>query len=338
MKIFFVGPLKSTFAANDIEILKKSNKLSFEDAAVGRGAKGAFNLAFGAIRSIFKTIASDAVFCWFADYATFVPALAAKLLGKKIYVVAGGFDVTYIPELSCGAKTRPFRWFCAKNTFRLATKIFPVSNFAMKRLADLAGDAAKKAVVIYNGVRTDRFLDNKSSKPRKYILTVSQADDYAEYVRKGTCRFIKLAERAPEREFVVAGLRGAALELAQADARDAKNVLIIAGPLSLYEELIPLYRASSIYLQLSMEETFGVAVVEAMACGCAAIVAPGGALPELVDDEKLIARTNDEVLTAIESRFDESEEERERYRKRAKAFDLSAREKKLIDFIAGARL
>jgi glycosyltransferase involved in cell wall biosynthesis len=41
---------------------------------------------------------------------------------------------------------------------------------------------------------------------------------------------------------------------------------------------------SKYYLQLSYREGFGVAVIEAMACGCVPVVTDRGALPEVVGD------------------------------------------------------
>ena len=46
MKIFFIGPLVSSFVKNDIKILEKNHSLTFEDAAFGRGLKGALILLF----------------------------------------------------------------------------------------------------------------------------------------------------------------------------------------------------------------------------------------------------------------------------------------------------
>ena len=45
------------------------------------------------------------------------------------------------------------------------------------------------------------------------------------------------------------------------------------------DELISYYQKAKIYCQLSYRESFGVALAEAMACGCVAVVTDRGAPP-----------------------------------------------------------
>nr|HPO64016.1 hypothetical protein [Candidatus Kapabacteria bacterium] len=127
MKILFIGPIFSTFTKIDIKILSEKFSLLLENSSLGKSLKGILNLFFVYARSVLKLFQSKIIYCWFADYSTFIPVLLGKLLGKRIFVVAGGFDVCYKPELNYGAKAKAVRWFCVKNTFKLADKILPVS-------------------------------------------------------------------------------------------------------------------------------------------------------------------------------------------------------------------
>lgn len=331
MKIFFIGPLQSSFVKNDIKILEKNNKLTFENAAIGRGFKGALNLLFLSIRSIWKALRSDAIFCWFADYTTLLPTIIGRLSGKKVYVIAGGFDVTNLPEINCGAYLRPFRWFCVKNTFRFATKIFPVSQYAMKQLKTLTKGKFPYAEVIYNCIDTEKFAGTKFDEPRDIVLTVSQGDNYSEYIRKGSHIFIALAKATPSRKFVLAGLRGEALKLAADASSGIDNIEIIPGPLSLYDEVLPLYRRASAYCQFSIEETFGVAVLEAMICGAMPIVSSGGALPEITKNSKgVVAETISEIQNALNKSYVLTPKERAAMANFVKKFDIKIREKEIL--------
>src|SRR5579883_2852798 len=134
MKILLIGPTTSSFVKTDIKILSADHTLDLLDTAIGRGMRGAINLLVITLKSIFKTFTCDALYIWFADYYSLAPTLAGRLLGKKIVVIAGGFDVGYIPELNYGARARPIRWFCVKNTFRYCSLILPVSQHAMREL------------------------------------------------------------------------------------------------------------------------------------------------------------------------------------------------------------
>ena len=54
------------------------------------------------------------------------------------------------------------------------------------------------------------------------------------------------------------------------------------------DELIMLYSESKVYCQLSLHESFGCALVEAMLCDCIPVVTNRGALPEIVGKEGYI--------------------------------------------------
>lgn len=334
MKIFFLGPLNSTFVKNDIHILEQKHILLKENSSIGKKIRGILNFIAITFRSIYKTFLADAVYCWFADYTTLIPVVLAKLFGKKAYVVAGGFDVCYIPEMNYGAKARKFRWFCVRLTFKYCYKIFPVSNYALDMLTKQTEGKYSQAIVIYNAVDTEELIKLKPEKiERKYVLTVSGTYSNIEFYIKGLDRFIKLAKQIPEKKFVIAGLISDALKIAQKESKNVPNLEIIPGPLSFLYELVPLYYNSSAYLQLSIDESFGMAVIESMACGSMPIVSPYGALPELIKDSSYIARDDSDVLALIEKSFTLNEEQRSCFVENSKFFDIKIREKKLIALI-----
>ena len=331
MKIYFIGPLISTFVKRDIAILQKQHDLLLMDSPVGSGATGLIRLICKSIISILKIPTCDGIFCWFADYSTLVPALIAKLLGKKVYVVAGGFDVCYIPEMDYGARARRFRWFCVKNTFKCATKIFPVSGYAEKMLFDRFGFKLTNTSVIYNCIEYDEIRSFVLNAFRRdQILTISQTHLPLEFVLKGIDRYIGIARKLPNRKFVIAGLRGEALKMAHAQSIGIPNIEIIPGPLDFKTQLMELFLKSSAYCQLSLDESFGLAVVESMACGCMPIVSEAGALPEITNSVGRTARSDEELISAIETSFELSISDRQVFIDYARKFDISEREKVLL--------
>src|SRR5438105_4076520 len=188
MNIIFVGPAASSFVQNDIAILKRKHKLKIVDANIGRGGSAALALFKLEFRILFSLFGSDILFFWFADYYSFFPTLIARLLRKRVYVVAGGFDVTYIPEVKSGARVRPLRWFLVRNTHRFATHVFPVSNYA-KHLLDTNSKHHAPATVIYNAVNIARFPFSEASREHR-ALTVTQLDIVLDYLLKGIDVFI----------------------------------------------------------------------------------------------------------------------------------------------------
>jgi glycosyltransferase involved in cell wall biosynthesis len=329
MRITFCGPLISTFVSNDVEILSRKYTLDAIDANIGKGGGAALNLIRLHLRIIASLLKSDALFFWFADYYTLVPTIIARLLGKPIFVVAGGFDITYLPELGIGARAKPARWFAVKHTFRYCTHIFPVSQDTQNDL-DAAVPDHKPSTMIYNAVRTSIY-QFRNDLPRTNILTVSQADSIPEFIRKGIDKVIELARQLPHLPFKLVGLRGAGLEEARRLATGVDNVTIIPGRVPL-DDLLHEFWTAKLYLQPSIEERFGVSVAEAMSCGCIPLIAPVNALKEVVGDAGVIIPREDTTgwLEAIDQKLHALEEEHVYASHQAKQFDIDERANRLL--------
>lgn len=83
----------------------------------------------------------------------------------------------------------------------------------------------------------------------------------------------------------------------------------------------------------------GVAVVEAMQCGCVPVVTNRGALPEVVGDVGVVVEYGN-LTSTIEGikkalKLAENREFIKKIRERGKFFSLERREKKLVEIIKG---
>ncbi len=332
MTITFVGPAVSRFVQNDIAILERKHTVKKIDAKIGFGIHAVFDLLkvqFQILRSI---VGSEILFFWFADYYSLFPTLIARLLRKRVYIVAGGFDVTYTPEVKSGARVRPIRWFLVRNTHRFATHVFPVSNYA-QHLLDTNSKHHAPSTVIYNAVDIDRFPF--SDAPRgKRALTVTQLVTELEYILKGIDIFLSAARVMPDVEFDLIGIRGPALAHARNEAKDLKNVTIVEGPVT-YETLLKHYYSASAYCQLSIDETFGLATAESMSCGCIPVVSRIPSLEEVTGGTQyIIDRKNiNSVADAIRKSFSVDIEERRKCSEHVKKFDIENRAKKLLKLV-----
>ncbi len=332
MKITFVGPLISTFVKNDVTILRQEYELDAIDVNLGKGIQGGLKLILLHIRIIASLLSADALFFWFADYYTLIPTIIARLLKKKVFVVAGGFDITYLPHLGIGARARPLRWFAVKHTFRFADHIFPVSQDTQFDL-DSAVPDHRPSTMIYNAVDTDLY--HFDPRPRQRIaLTVSQADSVPEYKRKGIDLFISISERLPDIPFHVVGLRGDALKQARHDALQFPNVTIRPGRVPL-PDLLEEFWDAGVYCQFSIEERFGVSVAEAMSCGCIPVVAPVNALREVVGSDGYIVAREDPagIVSAIKQALLADDPTRLAVSHSAARFDISERGRQLLKVV-----
>ena len=77
-----------------------------------------------------------------------------------------------------------------------------------------------------------------------------------------------------------------------AQARSLGVRLKLLGTLS-PEDLPAAYSAATVFVHPSTMDTFGLSVAEAMACGCAVVVADAGSLPEVVGDAGLVVPADD---------------------------------------------
>lgn len=151
---------------------------------------------------------------------------------------------------------------------------------------------AKSIVPIYNGVDTDVFkpIDNNDVKNLYGIgdkkLLVAAATTWSE--RKGLRDYIQLAGMLPDDiRLMLIGLNDVQMKGLPSNIIGLKRTQNI-------EEMVSLYSAADIVLNLSYEETFGLTTVEGFACGTPGIVYNATASPELITPETgIIVKTGD---------------------------------------------
>lgn len=337
-KILFIGPTRSPFVKNDIRILKEKYHLQILDSEVGRGLEGIFNLLLLYVKAAYHiAIKVDGLYVWFSDYPALVPTLVARILNKPSWVVAGGFDVGFIPEFNYGAVLNPVRWFFVKNSFILCQRIISVSEYVQESLSRLLPQCKLNSVVVHNSLSPfiERDYQPTAVKRKIDFLTVSQTDTIVEFHIKGLDKFIRLASLLPENNFVIAGIRSNALDYAEKLADSLNNVTILPGLLDLEKHIVPLYQKSKVYCQFSREESFGLAVVESMHYGCKPMVFNNGALPEVVQNPHFVFDQTDSDETLAKNASDmlhESFDERELY-DLSTIYSYENRKKKLLEVV-----
>jgi glycosyltransferase involved in cell wall biosynthesis len=221
---------------------------------------------------------ADAIFAWFGFCAPVV--IMAAMLRKPSLVIAGGADVVWVPEIGYGLDpSRKIHYALIVMGYRLARKVLLFSESSRKEFLKIPGIDSSKATTLYLGVDAVHFKPSGAKKP--YVFSVSYIHEIS-IRRKGILTLLDTARRTPEIEYRIGGLVVSKNAMRKIIDFSPPNVTFL-GYLDA-SRLLAENQQAHIYAQLSYHEGFGMALAEAMACGCIPVVTGRGSIPEVVGD------------------------------------------------------
>lgn len=231
-----------------------------------RAHSGRAAYSVAALREAFR-VRPDIVFCGHL-YMAPLAWLTVVLVGAKLVIQTHGIDAWPRPS-------NLIRWASER-----ATMILSVSRYSRARVLDWAAIPPERAVVIPNTV-SDCFTPGDGAALRrkwdlegkKVILTVGRMSAGERY--KGQDRVIEalpsLAAAGHDVVYVIAGEGDDRPRLERlAHKIGARGSVLFVGALS-FEKLIEAYRMADLFVMPSTGEGFGIAFLEAMACGTPAL-------------------------------------------------------------------
>lgn len=284
--VAFISGTRSSFIENDYEMLSDIFNIK---RVVFRGLKDIPDL----FRAILK---SDISFSWFAGGHAVFAVLFSKLLRKKSIVVIGGYEPVGMSEIGYGAQLHLRSRARVNFVFKYADTLLAVSDFSKGHILTVA--PSRSPIMIHNAIDCDVFTPGAQDR-ENMVLTVAYVSN-GNVSRKGLDTFIKCAHFLPDTRFVIVGpiIGDTTYRLKES----APSNVEIVGKVS-ESELVEYYQRASVYCQLSEYESFGMCVIEAMACGCVPIVSNRGALPEVVGGNGIVVKCGDvgETVSAIEN-------------------------------------
>jgi glycosyltransferase involved in cell wall biosynthesis len=291
--ILFVYVNYSSFVKADFEILSTFANVTKYQFKPG---KGILNTGIEVIKQFFYLLINiwqyDAVFVWFADYHSFLPALFTKFPGKKSFIVIGGYEVCRIKSLNYGALCSKFRGFFCVGSMKLSTVNLTVSSYIDRKVKFIVPDSKRQ--LVYNCVDFVQLPAEKTEKEHM-ILTVGLIENKRSFLLKGIDSFIDIARLLPDYQFVIIGLDK--LKLSSLLASIPVNVSTFERVS--HDELPGYYRKAMFYLQLSRSESFGVSIGEAMLYGCVPIVTNEGGMPELVGETGYVVKRDSSKISQL---------------------------------------
>ena len=180
---------------------------------------------------------------------------------------------------------------------------------------------------IYLGVDCRRFVPGEGRE--RLVVTVGRVG-HTTWRLKGLDVFARCSRFLPSVQFVVVG--------ACTDQNVLRDLRLAGGSnLTLTERLLPpselaaWFRRATVYAQLSVRESFGLALAEAMSAGCVPVATATTFMPEIVGDTGfLVEYGNSMAATEAISRALESDSGSRARERIQTLFSLERRERELL--------
>lgn len=181
-------------------------------------------------------------------------------------------------------------------------KIITVSNFECNRIREALNLPKDRLTAVYNGYSPHfRQMPPAPEIVHKYI----PSDDYLFFLgntdpKKNTPRVLKayglyLRQSKHKRPLLIADLKEEAIDgiLSAEGIKEIKPYLSFPGYIP-NADLAALYNGAFAFLYPSLRESFGIPMLESMACGTPVIAGNTSAMPEIAGEGALLADSLDE--------------------------------------------
>jgi len=262
---------------------------------------------------------------YFHPYFLTLPFVKRKPLVITIHDL---IPVKYPEHFPPGIKGR-LRWEVQKKLLRRADAVITDSFASKKDIVKLTGYPKEKVHVIYlasgeefkelNNLKEQKFKEKireKYNLPRKFVLYVGDIN-----WNKNVPSLVKAAWEL-EMPLVIVGKQATSKNFDRCHPENQDLVwlqenidgekVIALGFLST-EDLVAVYNLAAVYCQPSFDEGFGLPVLEAMQCGCPAVVSKRGSLPEIADKAAVLVKpTKRDIARGIKEAIKEEKKLRKK--------------------------
>jgi glycosyltransferase involved in cell wall biosynthesis len=273
---------------------------------------------------------SDLLFVWFASIYALPLVIVARLLGKRIVTVVGGYEAAKEPEIDYGSARLPLNRALVRCILACSDQVLAVSRASEREIQRNLDIAPDKIRLLYHGFE-DIAVEGCNPKT-PMVINVGHVSDET-WKKKGIYDLILAAEQMPEIRFMhIGGLR---INLAVKFGRPLPPNLKFIGQVP-FKQLRDYLSTAKVYLQLSRHESFGCAVAEAMLFGCIPVVSNAAALPEVVGDCGIIIEPKEtsDVVDAVRRALAMPDTEGDRARRRVLVhFSYEQRRDALLEII-----
>lgn len=189
-----------------------------------------------------------------------------------------------------------YRRFVVPRILSQCRRILTVSEFERKRIMEQLHLPAEQVVTVYNGYNTRfrRLQSEETQAARRYMpqaeylffLGNTDPKKNTKGVLQAYARYLERS--AHKRRLLIADLKEETLDaLLKAEQLEPIRPYITCPGYIPNADLPSIYNAAFAFLYPSLRESFGIPMIEAMACGTPVIVSNTSAMPEVAGDGAL---------------------------------------------------
>ena len=294
MKILFVGDMRSPFIKQDYDLLRENHQVELFDLA--EHATSFRQIPKYLIDTLFeagRVRTADTVWIWFADYPALPFMIWSKLFRTPAVVNVGGWEVYGAKEIHYGNQLNPVRGAVTRWILRNVSCSIVMSRAYQDIILKLVPSAIVN--VIPGWIDTSLCNEPLPLKKEGIVTAYCTRSTY-------TLKALGVFDRA---RLFIPGMK------------KIKNVP--------HEQLMHELQMAKIYCQLSYTESFGMTLLEVMACECVPVVTDRDALPEVIGETGLTVPYGD-VEKTIEAIRQALEMDGGPARERARTFSKERRQ------------
>ena len=172
--VVFTAPrITSGFMEDDIRLLKPYVNICKLDLSECTGFKR-YTYFTQLWRMLYKDHA-QVVFAYFVSgKQTSIVAIMVRLLRRRLIVLTGGVDATFVPEINWGAMGDPVQRRLFAFVMKLSDSVLPFSNSSRDDL--LQYGQPKRIRTAYLGIDTSRYIPKPEMRKRRAVTAAYLID------------------------------------------------------------------------------------------------------------------------------------------------------------------
>ncbi|MEG0518870.1 MAG: glycosyltransferase family 1 protein, partial [Bacteroidales bacterium] len=237
-----------------------------------------------------------------------------------------------------------YRKFVVPRILPKCRKIITVSKFECNRIREALNLAPDKVTAIYNGYNShfkpmaDYYEVTKEYLPEKdYLFFLGNTDPKKNTARVLTAYSIYLKQSLVKLPLLIADLKPEIVDgvLKEGGIEEIKPYLRFGGYIK-NTNLPYVYSGAKAFIYTSLRESFGIPILEGMACGTPVITSNTSAMPEIAGDGAVLVNPfkEDDIVQAILKLENDREyynKQREYGLKRVKKFSWEATARAMLE-------